>query len=577
MERALAPPGTRELCFLLAGAAVVAGALRLSSSIYTYIFFSMSYDEWRRRRDESGISVKFTCSCGVLRPLHDLLFCTECMHLVCEACSKTVIDTYYCPSCLTSIFVAVAMSAKNRCDNCAECPNCTNNLSIVTSHPLDTAKPTATESTSKSLSCIFECDFCKWSSASIGLVGKDLRGLLKAVKERDEQLRAAPEAELQDLVKSYSPIDEPPHRDLKLGSGVALHSPVKRRGPHIFTQLDQALQAKARANWKLASQPISQPLDPAQQQVDDDARLGLDLLPLRLDLLPLCVPWTEPAVSAGPTMASGLNAGNAENPAKVIPQRKQLLVKLAYRCRTCPTQQYVLKPEPNANNVDFEMFCPALDRLPCFTLSIPKEPLVVGTSSSLVLHLRNPLEEPVQVSLSPLKAPNQAGGETAARETAGQPDKNTSQKETGSGPSPDGKSAVSEPAPSLVEGALPDLPVSTALVQLAVEDLVVDRYEIEAEHEAIVLAGDGHKVRSRGPQDPPGVVYRELNQVGVKLDITPNTAGPVHFGLHCIVSGLPETESTEWEVPFTFYVDVLAGSAVLPVQSRQRSDSLVSP
>ena len=149
----------------------------------------------RQLQQRPGLSVNVACSqCCGFSPLRHLYFCTDCHLLLCPDCTVAHIDSYYCPSCLTSVFSSSAQAALGRCEQCVECPVC--------AHSLQTAFHASTAVYS------FLCSACRWASYSrsepqspASLCASDVTALLSAVRAReaDETGRS----ECQRLIAQY--------------------------------------------------------------------------------------------------------------------------------------------------------------------------------------------------------------------------------------------------------------------------------------------------------------------------------------------------------------------------------------
>jgi hypothetical protein len=78
--------------------------------------------------------------------------------LQCGSCSSAQVDTYFCPSCLNSVFTTPAFANQNRCEQCVECPVCQHTLVSSSNH--------ASRSTTGTTGGLYayHCEYCKWSS-----------------------------------------------------------------------------------------------------------------------------------------------------------------------------------------------------------------------------------------------------------------------------------------------------------------------------------------------------------------------------------------------------------------------------
>jgi hypothetical protein len=63
----------------------------------------------------SALSIGYECSCGRVHPhLAYLFWCKSCAALQCHQCTTQQVDTYFCPSCLNSVFTTPAFANQNR-------------------------------------------------------------------------------------------------------------------------------------------------------------------------------------------------------------------------------------------------------------------------------------------------------------------------------------------------------------------------------------------------------------------------------------------------------------------------------
>ena len=155
----------------------------------------MSHAAYLRKLHKPALSIHYACShCSTFAPLRHLYFCTDCQLLLCPCCTTAHVDTYYCPTCLTSVFSSSAQSSLGRCEQCVECPVC--------QHPLQTAFHSSTQHYS------FFCAHCKWSSidrnnptAAHSLSAADVTVLLSQVRARESS--EAAKSECQRLIAHY--------------------------------------------------------------------------------------------------------------------------------------------------------------------------------------------------------------------------------------------------------------------------------------------------------------------------------------------------------------------------------------
>ena len=165
----------------------------------------MSYAAYLRKLHKPGLSIGYACSqCSSFLPLRHLYFCTDCQLLLCPCCTTAHVDTYYCPTCLTSVFSSSAQSSLGRCDQCTECPVC--------QHSLQTAFHSSTQHYS------FFCAHCKWSSldrnnptSPHSLSAADVTVLLSQVRARESN--EAAKTECQRLIAHYKTLHKQRQQD----------------------------------------------------------------------------------------------------------------------------------------------------------------------------------------------------------------------------------------------------------------------------------------------------------------------------------------------------------------------------
>ena len=165
----------------------------------------MSYAAYLRKLQKPVLSIGYACSqCSSFSPLRHLYFCTDCQLLLCPCCTTAHVDTYYCPTCLTSVFSSSAQSSVGRCDQCTECPVC--------QHTLQTAFHSSTQHYS------FFCANCKWSSIDRhdptgphSLSAADVTVLLSQVRARESN--EAAKSECQRLIAHYKTLHKQHQHD----------------------------------------------------------------------------------------------------------------------------------------------------------------------------------------------------------------------------------------------------------------------------------------------------------------------------------------------------------------------------
>jgi hypothetical protein len=124
----------------------------------------------------TSLNITYHCSCNTLHPLSSLFLCYDCSVLLCPDCTTPTIDTYFCPSCLNSVFSAHAHTNGNACERCVECPVCTSTLTTIRR--------------AQSLQYIWKCESCEWVSdlCDPPLIGTDPQQLLSTFRASERNL-----------------------------------------------------------------------------------------------------------------------------------------------------------------------------------------------------------------------------------------------------------------------------------------------------------------------------------------------------------------------------------------------------
>lgn len=311
-------------------------------------------------RSRPAVKVMLVCSCGGQKTLEELYFCgsngegkVACLKLVCSECVTKEIDTFFCPSCLNSVFSAKAFEGRNRCRQCAMCPGCSQTLQVV-----------AAENDVHH----FKCEYCKWSSEVIDLVGPSSSSLVERLLAREEKGDVA--LEFQRLLRHY--------RNPKAREDV-VDGHTKREYPNAVAatrELDEYLAIK---NATPRPTPASNPLE----VIGSDELVASSTIQQRL---------------AHPDSA-------AMDGEQMWPVRVPLWTKLSCRCPGC--KQFVIKPKAGANKTQFDVHQIALALLPRITVAdLPT--WKVGATSKFTVFFKNSLESPAELRLSPIEPKHEA-------------------------------------------------------------------------------------------------------------------------------------------------------------------------
>jgi dynactin-4 len=308
------------------------------------------------------VKVTLPCSCGAVLPLEELYYCNSdgCRLLACNHCTTPVVDTYFCPTCLNSVFSTKAFEAKHKCRQCAVCPSCAQTLGVI-------AKDNDEH--------YLKCEYCKWSSDEVGLTGANAIALFDALLTHEEQ----------------SPVSVEFDRLLTLlGDKMAPKKPKKAfEDPYKPPQFQDVVAAvakveQAESKKKQALHILPQGAVANAVAVGQDSNNSLCTIQQRL---------------AHPETIS-------HSADKYWPARVDLSTKMGCRCPRC--DKFLIKPKAGANRTTFDIHCIASALLPRVTvgeLSLKK-----GVANKLLLYFKNPLEWPVELRFAQGDSKQQEGG-----------------------------------------------------------------------------------------------------------------------------------------------------------------------
>lgn len=383
--------------------------------------------------DERTFDPRSPRAAYALFPLEHLLYCEDCRQMRCPRCTVDETLAWFCPSCLFEVPSSVVKSDGNRCTrNCFNCPVCTAPLSVSSLEQPDAPSPHGGP-------FVLACPFCRWSTAETGIEFEKHTGVFqqlarlanggrpapppkdrdkdreRRLKERDtpgpEQLPDAPTrddrfAHLSAFYRAQLDAQAPPNpfaaHDMSFSSPstysriMNLYATTakskKRDKPPPMREAAVALEglalhdaaADTAAIERLKKDGWASTLSPAQKLAQPDPRVHFDD-----ELRPV------------PTL---------------------LCTKRSKRCRSC--RHILSKPESKITSTRYKIKLLALNHIPRITIrALPSPtsqqplPLAAGPPSSqpppfnysnlrqgiptnFVLHLSNPLFDPVRVTLA---------------------------------------------------------------------------------------------------------------------------------------------------------------------------------
>jgi hypothetical protein len=221
-----------------------------------------------------------------------------------------------------------------------------------------------------------KCEYCKWSSDTVGLTGTSASALFDALMTHEEQ----------------SPVSVEFDRLLNLlGDKVAVKKPKKPiEDPYKAPQFQDVVAAVAKV-----------------EQAENNKKKALHILPKEAVGNVAAVPGQDSDNSlctiqqrlAHPEVAS-------KSPQMYWPARVDLSTKMGCRCPRC--DKFLIKPKAGANRTAFDIHCIASALLPRVTVG--EFTLKKGIATKLSLYFKNPLEWPVELRFSQGDGKQQEGG-----------------------------------------------------------------------------------------------------------------------------------------------------------------------
>ncbi|KAL8852088.1 MAG: hypothetical protein Q9221_003018 [Calogaya cf. arnoldii] len=353
-----------------------------------------------------------------LYPLDHLMYCEDCQQIRCSRCTIEEIVCWYCPGCLFEIPTSQIKSEGNRCQrNCFNCPICfapmTVNALEIPDHP---TKP-----------FILACGYCNWTSHEIGIqldkvnqISAQVSKIFnKSLRETPGRPTIAPEPTL-DLSRPDNPgtvfanlktflrtqlNDHHPDNPLLTPSGdINYSSPSSlARIMSLYTNLGSGYGKKSTqkpATMRESSSP-DEGLCLTSRTTDEDT-----IAKLRKQ--------GYPSTTSPSQRAKQLHTPCAFT-SDLRPIPMLLRTKRAKRCCTC--RHILVKPEAKIESTRYRIRLLARNYIP----TIHTKPLHQSASqtpidldnirpcqtSQLLLSLRNPLFDPVTVTLA---TPNRTPG-----------------------------------------------------------------------------------------------------------------------------------------------------------------------
>lgn len=394
--------------------------------------------------DEETLDPKNPRSNYALYPLEHLLYCEDCLQIRCPRCVIEETLNWYCPNCLFEVPSSVVKSDGNRCTrNCFNCPVCVSPLivNLLDNPDADQGVPDRH---------ILACPYCHWSTIETGIEFEKHTGVYSQIarmanggkpiptsKERDKERerRKELEARQRDSRNPLSPSSDSTVMD------VENHQPPTR--DDLFSNLGAFYKAQ------LESQTPANPLEMNFSSPSAYSRI-MNLYstntakkqkrnkptPMREAASELegLVTHDPAADSAAIERIKRDGWGSTLSPAQKLAQLDPyvqfsnelrpvptlLCTKRSKRCRSC--RHILSKPESKITSTRYKIKLLALNHIPRLSIRAlpPTNPVVPlppgsmptpqppfnynnlrsGIATHFLLHVSNPLFDPIQVTLA---------------------------------------------------------------------------------------------------------------------------------------------------------------------------------
>ncbi|KAF2798733.1 hypothetical protein K505DRAFT_371470 [Melanomma pulvis-pyrius CBS 109.77] len=383
-----------------------------------------------------------------LYPLEHLLYCEDCQQIRCPRCVIEETLAWFCPACLFEVPSSVIKSDGNRCTrNCYNCPVCTSTMTVNSLDDPD-------DPSSSGGPYILSCSYCHWSSHEIGIEFEKHTGITSQLsrianggrpvptqKERDKERERRKDADARkrdgrDVLSGSddSPTtdrerdDTPPsHEDLFSNLAAFYKAQINAQSPTPFSQHDvsfssPASYARIMNLYSTSSAKKQKREKPSPMRESSSVLEGLTVFDPATDAAAIerikKEGWSS---TLSPAQKLAQVNPNIRFESELRPTASLLCTKRGKRCRSC--RHILAKPEAKITSTRYKIKLLALNHIPRLSLRalpIPStsQPAAAGASSSattpafnynalksgipthFLLHLSNPLFDPIRVTLA---------------------------------------------------------------------------------------------------------------------------------------------------------------------------------
>lgn len=385
-----------------------------------------------------------------LYPLEHLLYCEDCQHVRCPRCVLEETLNWYCPSCLFEVPSSVVKSDGNRCNrSCFSCPLCTAPMHTYSLDPTGEG----------GAPFILECQYCQWSSVEIGIEFEKGQGIssqlarianggkpLPTHKERDKERERRKEL---DARRRDGPPDQNPARDEPspsyddrfsnlsafYKSQVESHTSASPFSSHDINFSSPSAYARIMNLYSAPGSKKKQRPKPTPMREAASPLEGLHLHDPSHDAQAIeRIKRDGWSATLSPSQKLSQMNPHVRLVDELRPLATLLCTKRSKRCRSC--RQILTKPEAKITSTRYKIKLLALNHIPRLTIrALNTNPPVVpqsaavppvdynalqpGVPAHFLLHLSNPLFDPIKVTLA---TPSTTPGKVASRITILCPD-----------------------------------------------------------------------------------------------------------------------------------------------------------
>lgn len=395
-----------------------------------------------------------------LYPLEHLLYCEDCQQIRCPRCVIEETLNWFCPSCLFEVPSSVVKSDGNRCTrNCYNCPVCTSPMTVNSLE--NPAEPSASGGP-----FILSCPYCHWSTHEIGIEFEKHTGItaqlarianggkpMRTQKERDKDRERKKELEnrrmhdilsgSEDSPTAAESIDDstPTHEDLFSNLSafykvqLTAQAPSNPFSPHDINFSSPSSFSRIMNLYSSTTSKKQKREKPSPMREAASTLEGLTIHDSTSDVAAIERIKKEGwGVTLSPAQKLAQPNPNLRFESELRPVATLLCTKRGKRCRSC--RHILSKPESKITSTRYKIKLLALNHIPRLSIralpssassqsapgapssSVPPafnyEKLKSGIPTHFLLHLSNPLFDPIKVTLA---TPSTTPGKIQSRVT----------------------------------------------------------------------------------------------------------------------------------------------------------------